>query len=76
MREQPKFAIPALLLLLTLFLTACAGVPFDYPKSASTAAETDSASPMGKFALEWRREHADYSGFSAYPAAPRHWEYA
>ena len=51
MRDQPHSAIPGLLLLLTLFLTACAGVPFDYPKSASTAAEPDSVSPGRRSAV-------------------------
>lgn len=70
MRDQPHSAIPALLLLLTLFLTACAGVPFDYPKSASTAAEPDSASPLGKLARQWQQENDDYSGFFGLPGGP------
>ena len=65
--NELKLNAPGLVLLLTLFLTACAGVPFDYPKSASTVAEPDSASPLGKLALEWRQEHDDYSGFFSLP---------
>ena len=47
---------------LLLSLAACAGVPFDYPKTASTATPPSSDTPMGEFDATWEREHGELSG--------------
>ena len=52
-----------LLLAIAVALTACAGVPFDYPKQASRHLPTDPDTALGKLAIEWRQEHGEKSGF-------------
>lgn len=48
---------------LLIFLTGCASVPFDYPKTASLALPPDPNSPIGHSSLEWHQEHGELSGF-------------
>lgn len=67
MHDYPKPAILHALLYLTLFLSACAGVPFDYPKTPSIAQAPDTATPLGDLALRWQQEHGDLSGFYGLP---------
>lgn len=46
-----------------LLLCGCVGVPFDYPKTVTTALPSNAESPLGKTAHEWTREHPGLSGF-------------
>ena len=48
---------------LLLQLAACAGVPFDYPKTASKALPASSETPLGAADQKWQLQHADESGF-------------
>jgi putative cardiolipin synthase len=52
-----------LLLPLLLTLAACAGVPFDYPKTASTALPPSENTRLGKTDARWEQEHGKLSGF-------------
>ena len=48
---------------LVVFLTGCASVPFDYPKTTSQALPSDPNSPIGHSSVEWQEEHGELSGF-------------
>ena len=48
-------------------LSACAGVPFDHPKRASTALPVDAETPLGAIELQWSRQHGDLSGILGLP---------
>jgi len=50
-----------------LLLCGCVGVPFDYPKTATTALPSNSETPLGQTALEWQQEHGNMSGFIGLP---------
>ncbi|MEP1595375.1 MAG: phospholipase D family protein, partial [Halieaceae bacterium] len=54
-----KIATLALLLL----LSACTSVPFDYPRTTSTAIPPEVANPGDTFASQWRATHDSKSGF-------------
>ena len=53
----------AILATLLVFLTGCASVPFDYPKTTSQALPSDPNSPIGYSSVEWQEEHGELSGF-------------
>ncbi|MEP4149185.1 MAG: phospholipase D family protein [Halioglobus sp.] len=55
------------LLLCTLFLAACASVPFDYPRESSQAMPVSNETVLGEFALEWKKEHGSKAGFVGLP---------
>ena len=48
---------------MALFLSACASVPFDYPREASQAVPASAESDVGAAALKWRDEHGAKAGF-------------
>ncbi len=50
-----------------LLLTACAGVPFDHPKSASQYLPADNSTRVGEIAETWVSTHGDHSGFIGLP---------
>jgi putative cardiolipin synthase len=50
-----------------LTLVACAGVPFDYPKTASTALPPSSETRMGELDADWEAEHGRLSGVIGLP---------
>ena len=54
----------SLLLLISLFLTGCATVPRDYPRSESTAFEDYLDTSVGQFFEEAAVQHPDESGFA------------
>lgn len=58
---------PPLLSLLLLALTGCVGIPFDYPKTESFAAPTDSDTFLGRTAENFRQRHGDLSGVVLLP---------
>jgi cardiolipin synthase C len=49
--------------LCSLFLAACASVPFDYPREASQAIPAQAGSRAGDAALKWRQDHGELGGF-------------
>lgn len=53
-----RFALVTSLLL----LAACTSVPFDYPKTASTAIPSDPVTLLGTIGANWQQEHGDLSG--------------
>ncbi len=53
--------------LLALLLTACASVPFDYPRESSQAIPVSGETALGDFALQWRQQHGDKGGFVGLP---------
>lgn len=52
---------------LILALSACAGVPFDYPKTASTALPPSTETALGRVDAAWKQAHGDLSGFIGLP---------
>ena len=46
-----------------LLLTACVGVPLDYPKAQSTAIKTTEDTALAHFSSKWRNEGPDLNGF-------------
>jgi putative cardiolipin synthase len=50
-----------------LWLTACTGVPFDHPKTASRALPVDADSTLGASGLAWQQAHGDHSGILTLP---------
>jgi putative cardiolipin synthase len=52
-----------LALLLVGLLSACAGVPFDYPKTETSALPTAADTRLGQLAENWRAEHGAMNGF-------------
>jgi cardiolipin synthase C len=54
-----------MLAILLILVAACAGVPFDYPKTPSQAIAISPATAAGEIALEWRQRHGKLSGFVA-----------
>ena len=62
-RRTSQYHPVACLLVAVLLLSACAGVPFDYPKQSSVHQPLDSATRVGQIASNWRAEHGDHSGF-------------
>ncbi len=54
-------------LTLLLTLAACAGVPFDYPKTASTALPPSGDTTLGEVDLLWEQEHGELSGVIGLP---------
>jgi putative cardiolipin synthase len=48
--------------ILLALLSACTSVPFDYPKTASTAILPDSDTRLGAIGANWQREHGSLSG--------------
>ena len=57
----------ATLIICTLFLAACAGVPFDYPREASQALPVSDETVLGAFARDWKQEHGSKAGFVGLP---------
>ncbi len=51
------------LLLAILLVSACASVPFDYPREASAYQPAQASSAIGKVALQWQERHGGKSGF-------------
>jgi len=47
---------------LLLTLASCAGVPFDYPKTASTALPPSTDTRMGQVDAAWEQAHGELSG--------------
>jgi hypothetical protein len=45
-----------------LLLAAFIRVPFDYPKTASTAMPSDLVTRLGTIGADWQQEHGDLSG--------------
>jgi putative cardiolipin synthase len=52
-------------LTLLLILVSCVGVPFDYPKSPSSAIATSPETSLGKTRQQWQQDHGDLNGFVA-----------
>lgn len=50
-----------------LMLAACAGVPFDYPKTASHAIPAHPDTALGATGLAWREKHEDMSWIVGLP---------
>jgi len=57
----------ALLITLSLILTSCGSVPFDYPKTPSSAIPLSGEGRLGQTALQWQQQHGENSGFIALP---------
>jgi putative cardiolipin synthase len=57
----------SLLLAGVLLLCGCVSVPFDYPKTASTALPPNGSTPLGQTAQQWQQEHGELSGFIGLP---------
>ena len=52
-----------LLVGVALFLSACASVPFDYPREPSAAVPPSAESAVGAATLNWKDFHGDKAGF-------------
>jgi putative cardiolipin synthase len=50
-----------------LLITACASVPYDYPKTVSTSQPPDHSTALGKLAHEWHTEQPGKNGFFGLP---------
>jgi putative cardiolipin synthase len=55
------------LLLLLLVLAGCASVPFDYPKTASSALEPHADAELSQLSGDWAERHGEESGFIGLP---------
>lgn len=64
--EQSRLAV-FLTALITLVITGCASVPFDYPKTTSYTQAPDPNTLIGNAAMEWQQEHEGESGFISLP---------
>jgi putative cardiolipin synthase len=53
----------ALPCLMVAWLSACASVPLDYPRTASQAMPLDAGTHLGQQSVEWEAEHGEKSGF-------------
>lgn len=58
-----RLAKSALLATLLLSLAACVSVPFDYPKTESSALPADPQTQIGQWVLQWEQENPGKSGF-------------
>ncbi len=67
MPDEPSMKPSFLLASLSLWLTACTTVPFDYPKTATGALPVDVDSPLGATGLAWQQEHGERSGILFLP---------
>ena len=65
--EIIKKTAHALLITLSLILTSCGSVPFDYPKTPSSAIPLSGEGLLGQTALQWQQQHGENSGFIALP---------
>ncbi len=55
------------LLAVALLVSACASVPFDYPREPSTYLPAENTTPVGEVALQWQARHGGKSGFLGMP---------
>jgi putative cardiolipin synthase len=55
------------LFLLLLILAGCTSVPFDYPRTTSTALEPDTGTEFGRLRADWATKHGGDSGFIGLP---------
>ncbi len=62
-----KNATHALLITLSLILAGCGSIPFDYPKTPSSALPVTGEAPLGQTALQWQQQHGENSGFISLP---------
>lgn len=62
--RKPTRSLAALAVVsLSLILGACTSVPFDYPRTASSALPPEVANPGDTYAADWRAANGDKSGF-------------
>ncbi|NVK40302.1 MAG: phospholipase D family protein [Oceanospirillaceae bacterium] len=52
-----------LLVVVTLALVSCAGVPYDYPRTSSTTLSADAETTLGQIDRTWHTEQGEHSGF-------------
>jgi putative cardiolipin synthase len=62
-----SFASRVALLALALLVSACASVPFDYPREQSVYLPADKTTAVGEVALQWQERHGGKSGFLGLP---------